>query len=86
MEIELKTGMRFLDIKNGIVWELTDMNFIQEGFYITDVSLCFNAIHVNTDEDDVWRSTSLMIPKTTFERNLRTGKWKQITNRKNNYY
>lgn len=88
MENELRIGMQFLEVKTGIVWKLTDMNmnFIQEGFYITDVSLWFQAVYVNTDEDDVWKSTSSMMPKTMFERRLKKGEWKQINNRKNNYY
>lgn len=86
MENELRIGMKFLEVKTGIVWKLTDMNYIQEGFYIIDVSLCFQAVHVNTDEDNVWRSTSSMMTKAMFERRLRKGIWKQINNRKNNYY
>ena len=86
MDNELRIGMRFLEVKTGIVWKLTDMNFIQEGFYITDISLWFQAVHVNTDEDDVWKSTSSMMPKTMLERRLKKGEWKQINNRKNNYY
>lgn len=85
MENELRIGMKFLEVKTGIVWKLTDMNYIQEGFYIIDVSLCFQAVHVNTDEDNVWRSTSSMMTKAMFERRLRKGIWKQINNRKNNY-
>lgn len=86
MDNELKIGMKFLEVKTGIVWKLTDMNFIQEGFYIIDKSLCFQAVRINTDEDDAWRSTSSMIPKTMLERRLKKGEWKQINNRKNNYY
>lgn len=88
MENKLRIGMQFLEIKTGIVWKLIDMNmnFIQEGFYITDVLLWFQAVHVNTDEDDVWKSTSSMMPKTMLERRLKKGEWKQINNRKNNYY
>ena len=88
MENELRIGMQFLEVKTGIVWKLIDMNmnFIQEGFYITDVSLWFQVVHVNTDEDDVWKSTSSMMPKTMLERKLKKGVWKQINNRKNNYY
>lgn len=86
MENELRIGMKFLEIKTGIVWKLTNMNFIQEGFYIIDKSLWFQAVHVNTDEDDVWKSTSSMMPKAMFEKKLEKGVWKQISNRKNNYY
>ena len=86
MDNELRIGMQFLEVKTGIVWKLTDMNFIQEGVCATDVSLWFKAVHVNTDEDEVWISTSSMMPKTMFERTLRKGVWKQINNRKNNYY
>lgn len=88
MENELRIGMQFLEVKTGIVWKLIDMNmnFIQEGFYITDVSLWFQAVHVNTDEDYVWKSASSMMPKTMLERRLKKGEWKQINNRKNNYY
>ena len=83
---DLKIGMKFLEIKTGIIWKLTDMNFTQEGVYATDIALWFKAVHVNTDEDEVWISTSSMMPKTMFERRLRKGVWKQINNRKNNYY
>lgn len=86
MENELRIGMKFLEVKTGIVWKLIDMNFIQEGFYITDSSLCFQVVHVNTGEDDVWKSTSSMMSKTMLERRLKKGVWKQINNRKNNYY
>lgn len=86
MDNELRIGMQFLEVKTGIVWKLTDMNFIQEGLYIKDISLCFQAVYVNTDEDDVWKSTSSMMPKTMLERRLKKGEWKQINNRKNNYY
>ena len=87
MDNELRIGMQFLEVKTGIVWKLTDIDdFIQEGFYIKDISLWFQAVHVNTDEDDVWKSTSSMMPKTMLERRLKKGKWKQINNRKNNYY
>lgn len=86
MENELRIGMKFLEVKTGIVWKLTDMNFIQEGFYITDVPLWFKGVHVNTDEDYVWKSTLSVMPKTMLERRLKKGEWKQINNRKNNYY
>lgn len=86
MENELRIGMQFLEVKTGIVWKLTDMNFIQEGFYIIDKSLCFQAVRINTDEDDVWKSTSSMMTKAMLERRLKKGEWKQINNRKNNYY
>lgn len=87
MDNELRIGMQFLEVKTGIVWKLTDMNFTQqEGFYITYISLWFQAVHVNTDEDDVWKSASSMMPKTMLERRLKKGEWKQINNRKNNYY
>lgn len=86
MDNELRIGMQFLEVKTGIVWRLTDMDFIQEGFYITDISLWFQAVHVNTDEDDVWKSALSMMPKTMLERRLKKGEWKQINNRKNNYY
>lgn len=86
MDNELRIGMQFLEVKTGIVWKLTDMNFIQEGFYIKDILLCFQAVHVNTDEDDVWKSTSSMMTKAMLERRLKKGEWKQINNRKNNYY
>ncbi len=86
MDNELRIGMQFLEVKTGIVWRLTDMGFIQEGFYITDISLWFQAVHVNTDEDDVWKSASSMMSKTMLERRLKKGEWKQINNRKNNYY
>ena len=49
MDNELKIGMKFLEVKTGIVWKLTDMNFIQEGFYIIDKSMCFQAVRINTD-------------------------------------
>ena len=86
MDNELRIGMQFLEVKTGIVWKLTDMDFTQEGFYITDISLWFQAVHVNTDEDDVWISASSMMSKTMLERRLKKGEWKQINNRKNNYY
>ena len=86
MDNELRIGMQFLEVKTGIVWKLTDMNFIQEGLYIKDISLCFQGVHVNTDEDDVWKSTSSMMTKAMLERRLKKGEWKQINNRKNNYY
>lgn len=86
MDNELRIGMQFLEVKTGIIWKLTDMNFIQAGLYIKDISLCFQVVHVNTDEDDVWKSTSSMMPKAILERRLEKGKWKQINNRKNNYY
>lgn len=83
---DLKIGMKFLEVNSGIVWELTDTNFTQEGVYATDVSLWFKGVHVNTDEDYVWKSTSSVMPKTMFEKKLEKGIWKQISNRKNNYY
>lgn len=86
MENELRIGMQFLEVKTGTVWKLIDMNFIQEGFYITDSSLCFQVVHVNIGEDDVWKSTSSMMSKAMLERRLKKGVWKQISNRKNNYY
>lgn len=76
MDNELRIGMQFLEVKTGIVWRLTD----------TDISLWFQAVHVNTDEDDVWKSASSMMTKTMLERRLKKGEWKQINNRKNNYY
>lgn len=86
MDNELRIGMQFLEVKTGIVWKLTDMDFIQEGFYIKGISLWFQAVHVNTDGGDVWKSASSMMPKTMLERRLKKGEWKQINNRKNNYY
>lgn len=86
MDNELRIGMQFLEVKTGIVWKLTDMDFIQGGFYIKGISLWFQAVHVNTDEGDVWKSASSMMPKTMLERRLKKGEWKQINNRKNNYY
>ena len=86
MDNELRIGMKFLEVKTGIVWKLTDMNFTQEGVYATDVPLWFKGGHVNTDEDYVWKSTSSVMPKTMFEKKLEKGVWKQISNRKNNYY
>ena len=83
MDNELRIGMKFLEVKTGIVWKLTDIAY---GFDSSGESLCFQAVHVNTYEDDVWSSTSSMMPKTMFERRLRKGVWKQINNRKNNYY
>lgn len=78
--------MQFLEVKTGIVWKLTDMEYVEDGLYFVSLSLWFQAVHVNTDEDDVWKSTSSMMPKTTLERRLKKGTWKQINNRKNNYY
>lgn len=86
MDNELRIGMKFLEVKTGIVWKLTDMNFTQEGVYATDVPLWFKGVHVNTDEDYVWKSTLSVMPKTMFEKKLEKGEWKQINNRKNNYY
>lgn len=86
MDNELRIGMQFLEVKTGIVWKLTDINDVEDGLYSVDLSLCFQAVHVNTDEDDVWKSTSSMMPKAMLERRLEKGKWKQINNRKNNYY
>lgn len=86
MENKLRIGMRFLEVKTGIVWKLTDMNDAEDGLYSVGLSLWFQAVHVNTDEDDVWKSASSMIPKTMLERRLKKGEWKQINNRKNNYY
>lgn len=81
---ELRVGMKFLEIKTGIIWELADIAY---GFgTFGEESLWFKVVHVNTDEDNVWRTTSSMMPKTMFERRLRKGIWKQITARKNNYY
>lgn len=53
MDNELRIGMQFLEVKTGIVWKLTDINDVEDGLYIKDISLCFQAVHVNTDEDDV---------------------------------
>lgn len=86
MENELRIGMKFLEVKTGIVWKLTDMNDVEDSLYSVGLSLWFQAVLVNTDEDDVWKSTSSMMPKTTLERRLEKGEWKQINNRKNNYY
>lgn len=86
MDNELRIGMQFLEVKTGIVWKLTDINDVEDGLYSVGLSLWFQAVHVNTDEDDVWKSTSSMMPKTMLERRLKKGKWKQINNRKNNYY
>lgn len=86
MDNELRIGMQFLEVKTGIVWKLTDINDVEDGLYSVGLSLCFQAVHVNTDEDDVWKSTSSMMPKAMLERRLEKGKWKQINNRKNNYY
>ena len=83
MENELRIGMKFLEVKTGIVWKLMNIAY---GFDSSRESLWFQAVRVNTDEDEVWISTSSMMPKTTFERRLRKGVWKQINNRKNNYY
>lgn len=86
MENELRIGMKFLEVKTGTVWKLTDMDFTQERVYAKDVLLWFKRVHVNTDEDYVWKSTSSVMPKTMFEKKLENGVWKQISNRKNNYY
>lgn len=86
MDNELRIGMQFLEVKTGIVWKLTDINDVEDGLYSVGLSLWFQAVHVNTDEDDVWKSTSSMMPKAMLERRLEKGKWKQINNRKNNYY
>lgn len=86
MENELRIGMQFLEVKTGIVWKLTDMNDAEDGLCSVGLSLWFQAVHVNTDEDDVWKSASSMMPKTMLERRLKKGEWKQINNRKNNYY
>lgn len=83
MEIELKPGMRFLEVSTGTVWELTDTG---DEIYMAEESLWFQAICAKADEDNVWRSTSTVIPKAVLDRRLRKGKWKQISNRKNNYY
>lgn len=83
MENELRIGMKFLEVKTGIVWKLTDIAY---GFDSSRESLWFQAVRVNTDEDEVWISTSSMMPKTMLERRLKKGVWKQINNRKNNYY
>lgn len=86
MDNELRIGMQFLEVKTGIVWKLTDINDVEDGLYSVGLSLWLQAVHVNTDEDDVWKSTSSMMPKAMLERRLEKGKWKQINNRKNNYY
>lgn len=86
MENKLRIGMQFLEVKTGIVWKLTDMNDAEDGLCSVGLSLWFQAVHVNTDEDDVWKSASSMMPKTMLERRLKKGEWKQINNRKNNYY
>lgn len=86
MDNELRIGMQFLEVKTGIVWKLTDINDVEDGLYSVGLSLWFQAVHVNTDEDDVWKSTSSMMPKAVLERRLEKGTWKQINSRKNNYY
>ena len=83
MDNELRIGMKFLEVKTGIVWELANTAY---GFSTFGESLCFKAVHVNTDEDNVWRSIWSTMPKTMFERKIKSGELKQINNRKNNYY
>ena len=90
MEIELRVGMKFLEVKTGIIWELISAEFYGPSVYsLTSVQedfLYFKAIYESTNRENEWVQASTALPNAEFERRLRKGKWKQINNRKNNYY
>ena len=83
MDNELRIGMQFLEVKTGIVWKLID---IVDELCTSDKAITFlQDISTGINKDNKRICGGLIISKI-LERRLRTGTWKQINNRKNNYY